>query len=335
MSKRPLTDTEISAIQAIVKARNSGALYQILGLTPGASPDAVDTAYRTFVREWHPDRFFARDTGDLGLSIEENFVDATQAWRTLKDPAKRAAWHREKGIPDVTRSPTIPPSAPPLSRPGTIPPTPPSHVVDASSVKRKVEPPPPAPPPKPRPPAFIARALEQAQQQVAKARQHYEQGKELYDAGHFSKAETALRLATTFDPRNVEYAELHKKAAARATEHRAKHYVALAEQEESYQRLKEAMTHYLKAAECDPPEGLAWYRMAQIQRHHDQDNRSALANLRKAVAKEPRNVTFRLALAEVYLAEKLAANAQRELTAILEVDPKNEAARTLLKQIKR
>ena len=148
MSRRPLTETEIAAIQAIVAARKAGALYQILGLSPGASADQVDVAYKTYVREWHPDRFYTRDTGELGLAIEENFVEATQAWRTLKDPGKRAAWHREKGVPDV-KTPTIPPVAP---RVGTLPPVPPSHVVDPSKIVRKAEPPPPpAPPPKPRP----------------------------------------------------------------------------------------------------------------------------------------------------------------------------------------
>ena len=126
-----------------------------------------------------------------------------------------------------------------------------------------------------------------------------------------------------------------KKGAAAASQQRAKHFIALAEQEESYRRVKEAMTHYTKATECDPPEGLAWYKIAQILRNHEDDNRGALNNLRKAVAKEPRNVSFRIALAEVYLAEKLAANAQREFMTVLEIDPKNDTAKGMLKQLKR
>lgn len=337
MSRRPLTEIEIAAIRAIMAARREGSLYALLGLRIGASPEEVDAAYREFVREWHPDRFYARDAGDLALAIEENFVDVTQAWRTLKTPAKRAQWHREKGIPDRAAPAPEPPSA--AARATTLPPTPGAHVLSPSDIRRarppSVAPAPPPEPPKPKPPAFLTRALEQAQAQVAKARQHYAQGKELFDAGQFSKAETALRLATTFDPRNPEYAELHKKAMARANELKARQFTTLAEQEESYQRYKEATAFYLKATECDPPEGLAWYRLAQIQRTNDQDTRSALGNLRKAVAKEPKNVTYRLALAEVYVGEKLAANAMRELTAILEVEPKHEAARALMKQLKR
>jgi Flp pilus assembly protein TadD len=170
---------------------------------------------------------------------------------------------------------------------------------------------------------------------MTKARAYYETGKQDLEAGNFSKAEGNLYLATTFDPKNAEYARLLAVAKARAGEGRARAYVAQAESEESYARPKEALALYRKAVDCDPPEGVAFFRTGKLLISQENDERGAVAMFRKAVQKEPSNAAYRMALAEIYERNGLAANALREATAALAADGGNEAAKSMVKRLKR
>jgi cytochrome c-type biogenesis protein CcmH/NrfG len=348
-----------------------------------AEPADIDAAYHEFARTWHPDRFYSRDTGELGSVLEDNFVTATRAFKTLKEPAKRQAYNLENRLEVRPRAPAAParPAAPPpgpapavglggrlsgaelrtdttspggtpiyevgVSRPRATPaaagpaPAPAGTATPPSAgVRAPVEAPRPTPPPRP-PPANVPKtgvsaAVEKMRAQVAgqlaKAKQYYDAGKEDFDQGRYAKAEGALYLALQYDPKNEVYAALHKQASARAKEGRAKGYIAQAEQEESYQRIKEAIAAYQKGVECDPPEGIAFFRLANLLRNHENDERGALGMLRKAAMKEPNNITYRLALGEMYADLGLGANALREATAALAIDPKNDAAKQLMKR---
>ncbi len=59
--------------------------YAALGLERGASAEEVKKAYRRLARKFHPD--VSKETG-----AEERFKDVAEAYQTLKDPAKRAAY---------------------------------------------------------------------------------------------------------------------------------------------------------------------------------------------------------------------------------------------------
>jgi curved DNA-binding protein len=59
--------------------------YAVLGLTRGASDDEIKKAYRRLARKFHPD--VSKETG-----AEEKFKDVAEAYQTLKDPEKRAAY---------------------------------------------------------------------------------------------------------------------------------------------------------------------------------------------------------------------------------------------------
>lgn len=60
--------------------------YATLGISPDATPDEVRTAAKRAAAKTHPDR---------GGTVEA-FRAAREAWDTLKDPAKRAAYDRER-----------------------------------------------------------------------------------------------------------------------------------------------------------------------------------------------------------------------------------------------
>ena len=321
--RRGLTPQEAERIRAIAKAQASGSFYGVLGVSPDASADAVERAFHGLAREWHPDRFYSRDTGELGPLIEENFVAITRAFHILRDPVKRAGYNRENKI-------EVKPEAPPT--PGT-------HEV-AFNTERARRPPVAAPPPPPPLPKYKATpAVEKIRQQISerlvKAAQYFEAGKSDFQEGKFGRAESALYLAVQFDLQNETYQAMLAKASAKSKELRAKQFISQAEQEESYQRIKEATALYTKAVECDPPDGLAYYRLAMLVRHNDQDDRAALNWLRKAVQKEPNNVAYRIALAEMYEGLGMVTNALREATAASEADPKSDAAKKLLKRLKK
>lgn len=70
--------------------------YSILGVSKKATPDEIRTAYRTLSRTVHPDKV-AQGEG-LAKLINE-------AYGTLKDPVKRAAYDRAAGGDNVREMP--------------------------------------------------------------------------------------------------------------------------------------------------------------------------------------------------------------------------------------
>ncbi len=363
--RRPLSTEEIGRIEALARARTDGTLYDILGLRAGVGQEEIEAAYHQVARQWHPDRFYSRDTGDYASVIEENFVAATRAFRTLRDANKRQAYHRELGLegravvldrpPERTTEPLF--DRPPESlfeRPADRSEPERMPIVTAHLngevqagvtspggtpvYQTRLPPRPPAappPPPKPKPPAAVEKIRQQIAEQLGRAKQYYEAGKADFDAGRYAKAEGALYLAVKFDPKNEDYATLLAQAQARSREGKAKGFISQAAQEESFQRVKEAIAAYRLATDCDPPEGLAYYRLGLLLRKHENDERGAVAWLRKAVQKEPKNVTYRMGLADCYEANGLAANALREAMAALAVDPKHDGAKAMVKRLKR
>lgn len=59
--------------------------YEILGVARDASEDAIKKAYRKLARQYHPDVSKAKDA-------EERFKEIAEAYNTLKDAEKRAAY---------------------------------------------------------------------------------------------------------------------------------------------------------------------------------------------------------------------------------------------------
>ena len=75
--------------------------FDVLEITPDASPEDIKAAYHRLAKQWHPNRY----TGDAKVEAEEKFRELAEAFSTLKDPGKRLAL--------VQQMPKVPAPPPP------------------------------------------------------------------------------------------------------------------------------------------------------------------------------------------------------------------------------
>jgi curved DNA-binding protein CbpA len=317
-----LSEEEVARIQEVSAAKSH---YAAMGLSPGASRETVESAYRAYVREWHPDRFFSRECGEHKPTIEQNFVDVTRAYEVLRDDRKRREYDQE--LLTTGKMPAAP--RPPVRRPE--PPVPGHEVVFG---KPKAEPPPPPAPSPPPPNPAIQRLRAQLAEQNAKAMTYFRAAQVDFEGGHFVKAEGALYLALKLSPQNQEFQALYQKAQEKAKQQRADTLIHQAEQAEQYGRGKEALGFYQRACECEPNDGKAWFHQARLRKALGEDDapKDLLQLYKKAALKSPKNFEYRMAAAEGYALLGMNANANREALAALELDPKSDAAKALVKK---
>lgn len=331
MERKPLNELETREIHRIQEAGREGTYYDSLGVDLGATKEDVEGAYHSYVRQWHPDRFFNRDSGELHTVIDENFAAVTRAFRVLRDAAQRKAYDAElRNTHRAPRKATLPP--PPAVREAG------QEMPGFEVTFRRADKVPPAADHPPAPPARAPNAVDkikqQLQAQLVQARRYFDAGKADFDAGSWTKAEGNLYLATRYDPQNAEYQALHRDATEKSRYARAAQFITHAEQAEGYGQTKEAISSYRKAIALDPPEGKAYFRLAHILRSQDDDLRSAVDLYRKAVQKEPRNIEYCLALAEVYDGLGLKENARRLAIVANAIDRNHAGAKALAKKLR-
>lgn len=99
--------------------------YERLGVTPAASADEIRAAYRSRARRLHPDHAGPVPSTDARRAAEE-MAAVNEAWRVLRDPARRAAYDASlrSGTPggDVRASAPTPPDPEPVHVSGPVAP---------------------------------------------------------------------------------------------------------------------------------------------------------------------------------------------------------------------
>jgi curved DNA-binding protein CbpA len=167
-----------------------------------------------------------------------------------------------------------------------------------------------------------------------KATACYQEALKSIEEEDWGPAASSLYMAHQYVPKNAEYKALWEEVQVKANQGRAAKYIALAESAESFRNVREAMHNYQQATECDPLDGLAHFRFGQLLAEFSGDARSALLQFRHAVLKTPDNVVYRMALANLYVDQKMNKNAAREYQKALELDPKNKEAKNALRKLR-
>jgi curved DNA-binding protein CbpA len=81
-------------IQSKAAAVSSQNYFEMLGLPPGAEPDAVQQAFARLAREFHPDRAARPGLVDLAETLEYVFSNISEARAVLLDPDSRAEYEK-------------------------------------------------------------------------------------------------------------------------------------------------------------------------------------------------------------------------------------------------
>jgi curved DNA-binding protein CbpA len=83
--------------------------YAVLGLSPQATPEQIRRAYRTLVRQHHPDTRTPGDTAS-GATNNERLEQVIAAYATLADPVRRAEYDQRTIRSTPSRPPRTSPS---------------------------------------------------------------------------------------------------------------------------------------------------------------------------------------------------------------------------------
>ncbi len=334
MAAEPLSEQERAELERLHAFARKSDYYQLLGMPPDATAEAITAAYYQMSRDWHPDRHYRRDLGDYKAKLEVVFINITKAYKTLSDPEQRRRYNRDhKTMVEIARrdikrdenKDSRNKASPDPEDPETL------RKRKLRRAKKLAE----------RRAAqermnqkrgdsrtrAIKKLRAQARGQNERARRYFEQGKKDYDEGNISKAVSSLHLAAQFDKDNREYRALYELARSEASKSAAVQAVQSGESAESFQNYKEAMHHYQRACDMDPDDGLPFFRLALLTIRVEHDQRKALKLLRTAASKSPRNVEIRLQLADLYGQLGMNLNAKREYQTVLRMDKNNARAK--------
>jgi len=337
--------------------------YELLTLDKGCSGKDVQRAYRKLSMRFHPDRFFGKKLGSYKGKLEAIFRHITNVVEYLTDDDERASYEAtlDEAEPEPAQEAPVSQEAEPIRRR-------PRHLtkkdrlrrlggvmgmstqeVQARARKRKGKTTPAAgslrtdkaPEVSTERKARIKKRRRKQTQQIlsplvqrkAKAKRHYEEGIKALLAGNFAAAASNLKLATTFDPKNEEYAEKEQIATSRAREGSAAAYGKRAAFEESVGRWDEAARLYCMAAERNPTVSL--FCLAADALAKGEDLKRAVEYATRAKDLEPNSIEARLSLGNAYLAAAMPKNARREVEYALNLDSDNPLAKTLMKEVKK
>jgi Flp pilus assembly protein TadD len=262
----------------------------------------------------------------------------------------------QQGIPAVR--PASPPAAPKVATAGP-PPNLPAPSIDEATKRRAQElftrrldaarphphpeAPAPSPPPAPKPAskgevirelaaslkgaAQLTGGFEPAQRQVLDAR------RALAD-GQLAEAVRKLRLAMAMSPDDAQIRAEHDRLARELAASLAANYAEQAAYEERHQKWAAAAISWQKVVDGRPDEASCHWRCAKAMLESSGDPKRAVRLAQRAVELEPNNAFAVRTLGRAFMAAGLGLNAKRELERAIALDPKDEASKALLKELK-
>ena len=299
-----LTQEEITQIQKIYDIIERRDFYQLFNVSKHASVDEIKKSYYSTSRQWHPDRFFRKNTGEYASRLEKIFIGINQAFGILSNIEERTLFDKQY----VTETP----KAETTSSTSTFA----QHrrrrnVPKKSAEERKVH--------TGKKDAILERVRSQVDGAKQKAHMFFTQGKEHLEADKPMEAAAALHVAYKLEPENEEYKSLYKEARKLAREKKAMTLFTQAESAENYQNYQDAIRLYKEALEYEINDARAYARLAYLIEKLEPDVRESLRLMRIAVQKAPNNPEYRCILAEIYAREGMERNARREFNEALQL----------------
>lgn len=331
MAELDLSPEDCATLERLAALADRNDYYALLGVGRSADRKQIQSAYYDLSRVWHPDRFFRKEIGEYGPTIENVFVAITEAYRILGSEAQRATYDldaRKNSHADMAPRPAARPK-PRGGRRTDLGTDPFGDARRRAEARRRA-----APAAAPRRNKALDEVRSQVIRRLKKARRYYLDGKADYEAGNVLKAVSSLALATTYDPKNAEYKELSAKAHVEARKLQSKQFVAAAESAESFANWREAQANYEKAVEYGTEVARAYYRLGVLVKRNDDDRRTALKHMRQAIVLDPNSIEFRMGLAELFADLGLKINARAQYEKVLSMEKGHADAKAKLKALR-
>jgi curved DNA-binding protein CbpA len=322
----PSLDIPVAAQRSLLafEARLSLPYHEVLGISADADLRAVKRAYFELSREDHPDRWFRRNIGPFGPRVERVFRRVLEAYELLSDPTTRAEIERAMRetvlqIETPVAQPDEGPSAPSVAE---------SSVTEARAEIPRHE----------RPfrlPHVHATQLRALAERRTRARRFFEAGMKAFAEERWIEAAGSVRLAIAFDPTNEAIRESFVDVQRRAHDERAKQLVREAKASLDLGNARDALRLYEEVLLFAPHDPDANHTAARLGFLLGEDLRRAKECAQRACELRPDLAVHRRTLGMIYAAAGLAANARRELTAALEIDPADAEAKEALRGLGR
>jgi hypothetical protein len=165
-------------------------------------------------------------------------------------------------------------------------------------------------------------------------RRYVDAAQQALAANNYAAAANAYRLARSLDPDDPELAAATERTTKAAAGALASGYLKQGEYEQREGRLQDAARSFTKAAAGMPQSAEVHEKAARAIVRARGDLHQAVDLGRRAVALEPKRLSARLVLAEVYIAAGLDLAARRELDAARQLGPHDGRIQELAKLLR-
>jgi curved DNA-binding protein CbpA len=289
----PARREEILALDEKVASNN---LFDFLGVPAGAPPDDVRAAFREASRKFHPDKYFGKNLGSFRVRLDRIFKRLVEANQTLTDPEKREAYLAANPFVRAAARATTGSHA-------AYKPEPKTETEEARDSERRQR--------LARHP-YLARTSK-VQEYLSKAKDHAAKQE-------YSQAVTHLNNAAQIDPQHAEVKAMLIEVRKGAD---------LTRSESSYQHALEALNRgdedlavqALRGSVNANPLNFKAAHKASILLEKRGELREAASFGQKAVEAAPKNVEYRMHLAQLMLDQGMKAMAKKHFEEAARIDP--------------
>ncbi len=169
---------------------------------------------------------------------------------------------------------------------------------------------------------------------VDPARRHVIDARRSLADGQLAEAVRKLRLAVAMAPDDLEIKAEHDRLARQLASSLADNYAEQAQYEERHTKWAAAALSWQKVVDGRPDDASCHWRCAKALLESSGDTKQAVRLAQRAVELEPENVFAVRTLGRAFMAAGMGLNAKREIEKAVALDPKDEATKALLKELK-